>query len=162
MMERMAECALLVGRPDDAVGLLQQLDAADALERRAPPPRRLALLATAQLKAGALLAAARASAAAVGAAARLEGRARDECALFWTRRGDLLLALHRALVRVARVGRRRGRGARCAAVGALPRGRRRRRRGRRRARRRPRRAVAAAGGARDRRRVRGGGQRAAE
>jgi len=112
MVDLMATCAMLVGRPRDAAALLLQLteaprplpggQAPSSSVGSAPPPTppgaaplRLSLLAVAWQCAGEYGLAAAASASALAAAPKLQYASAEEEGIFWVRRGHLLVGMHR-------------------------------------------------------------------
>lgn len=97
-IEMVAEIAMMVGKPRDAIAMLEQLDAPSASARSGAgagaPPLRLSLLAVAWQLAGELVRAATVSAQALACLAKLGSKPTEVC-LFWLRRGHLLVALNR-------------------------------------------------------------------
>ena len=98
-VELMAECALLRGRPHDAIALLSQLlEAAPPARAGAPPaapppapPLQLSLLAAAWQCAGDLRQAAFVSSRALTSLGKLPLATADEHCTFWLRRGHCSL-----------------------------------------------------------------------
>ena len=112
LLDLMAEMALLLDRPYDAIQLLGQIipsgagggggggggGASKASSRDAPPPApplRLSMLAAAWQCAGQLRAAAHVSSRALASLPKLPLESAAATCLFWLRRGHLLCALHR-------------------------------------------------------------------
>ena len=104
VIELMAECAIVLDKPLDGVALLRQLTdpptstgrSSGAAVPTAPPvtPLQLSLLAAAWQAAGELARATVASARALRCLSKATLSPAESC-IFWTRRGHLLLALHR-------------------------------------------------------------------